>query len=381
MSATCRPSRSHLLACLLAPALLLSACKSTPFIVGSWLFVDDQGKPGACHTFTKDRKLIVYKGAACKGPKDDLASGRWQMKVETKMAIQLGQEKIAQLAKITERKPDRFVARGTIAGTMFKVGKAGGEALLAELKRQGVVKVFPLPKAFGCGQLNRKLAQIRALPKEEKPRMLRARDQGLEYRVDKKGGDPKVAKVVYALNQDQLDWVYIESAEAAFAAPGPEARLENLIGKPFAQVSTGKGQKRQNVLMWKTYCKMLKGQANREIDLTLFVTTGEKTAYYYLSEGVVSNIWENLRQMANDPNAQAPDDDKQDGDQADKKTGKKAAPPAKASKPAKAAPAAAQPKAPAKAAKAAKAAKKPAKPKTGTTAGGRPVVSGSDEDI
>lgn len=367
----------------------LGACKGTPFVVGSWLFVDDQGKPGACHTFTKKRKLIVYAGAACKGPKDDLASGRWQMKVETKMAIQRGQEKIAQLAMITDRKPDRFVSRGTIAGTMYKVGKAGGEALLAELKKKGVIKVFPLPKALGCGQLDTKLAQIRALPKEENPRMLRARDQGLEYRVDKKAGDPKVAKVVFALNQEQLDWVYIEATEAAFAAPGPEARLEDLLGKPFAQVSTGKGQKRQNVLMWKTYCKKLKGQANRDIDLTLFVTTGEKKAYYYLSEGVVSNIWENLRQMANDPNAQAPDEDKTDGDAAggDKAGGdkagkgknkavkapKKAAAPKAAKAPAKAPKKAAPTKAAAKA--------KPGKAKAGTTAGGRPVVSGSDEDI
>lgn len=377
MSATCRLSRSQLLACLLAPTLLLGACKGTPFVVGSWLFVDDQGKPGACHTFTKDRKLTVYAGAACKGPKDDIASGRWQMKIETKLAIQRGQEKIALLAMITDRKPDRFVARGTIAGTMYKVGAAGGEALLAELKKKGVIKVFPLSLALGCGPLDRKLAQIRALPKEENPRMLRARDQGLEYRVDK-GTDPKVAKIVYALNQEQLDWVYVEATEAVFAAPGPEARLEDLIGKPFAQVSTGKGQKRQNILMWKTYCKKLKGQANRDIDLTLFVTTGEKKAYYYLSEGVVSNIWENLRQMANDPNAQAPDDDKKDGDDADKKdkADKQTPSPAKAKKPVKAAPTA---KAPAKAAKAPKT--KPAKAKTGTTAGGRPVVSGSDEDI
>ncbi len=367
-----------------------TGCKGKRWVEGSWLFVDDNGKPGACFTFAAKNELTVYQGASCEGPVDKMASGKWQLKSKTKLAIQRGKEKVAQLAMITEHDDKHFVSRGTLAGTLHRVGEGGGEALLEALRKKGVVKIFPLPKAQGCEQLGLGLAAIRKLPKEKNPRMLRARDQGLEYRVNTNTGDPKIKKVIYALNQDQLDWVYIEHTAAAFGAPGPEGRLEKAIGKPKSSVSTGKGAKRQNIVMWKTYCASLHGQRNRDIDLTLFSTPGEKTAYYYLSEGVVSNIWENLRQMAADPAAQddgsddeGGDDGKGDGKKATKKASKKAEPATKASKRAEPATKVSKRAEPATKTAPTKSPAKATKPKAqgGVTAGGRPVVSGTDEDI
>lgn len=126
--------------------------------------------------------------------------------------------------------------------------------------------------------------------------MLRARDQGLEYRVDKNTGDPTIEKVVYALNQDQVDWVAFHLSPAGFDGPGPTGRLESQLGSPVGSLTTGTGKARQNITMWRTYCADLRGAYNKDVDVTLFSTAGKQEALYYASEGVVSTIWQELEQ-------------------------------------------------------------------------------------
>lgn len=271
------------------------------WLIGSWVMVDPAGKPGLCRTFAEDRTFTLHATPSCKGKNEAIPGGKWQLKAKDKLAVQDSGESAAHLAHIGERDEQHFVARGALAGTFYRVGEKGADALLAALERKGVFKVKPLPAELGCAQLAKKIGSIRSLRKEPKPRMLRANDQGLKYRREPVS-DPTIAKVVYAINQDQLDWIAFHLAPAAFSGAGPAERLTRALGPPHAKVSTGKGSKRQQISMWRGYCKGTgKDDIDRDIDVTLFAQAGEKTGYFYVSEGVVSQTWADLQQMASDP--------------------------------------------------------------------------------
>jgi len=291
---------------------LLPGCKESPdWLIGSWLLVDG-GKPGVCHQFNKNKSFAVYVGSECSGATDPLLSGKWQLRGKGKLALQRGNEEVAHLAVISERSASHFVSSGAISGTLYKVtGKV--TTLIGNLEQKGALTLRALPPELGCQQLGRPIDEIRQLPKEKEPRMLRARDQGLEYHVDRPAGDPLVEKVVYALNLDQIDWISFNFGPAAFGAPGPGGRLSQHLGQAEGEASTGKETKRQLIGMWKGYCKSLRGVANKDIDVTLFSSPGKKQAYYYVSEGIITEIWEELKQAASDPTQQA--DDEEEGEE------------------------------------------------------------------
>lgn len=113
------------------------------------------------------KKLTVYKTEQCKGATDDMASGKFQLKDKTKLAIQRGQEKSARLAHIVKMEKDAFRVRGTLSGTFYRVGKDGGGATLAALRAKGVVRMRPLPGDLGCAHLGRSIATIRSFAKED----------------------------------------------------------------------------------------------------------------------------------------------------------------------------------------------------------------------
>lgn len=302
---------------ILIAVLALSAggCKKNKWILGQWLHIDEDGKPGACHEFADKRKLTVYRSGDCKGPADPMLSGRWQLKEEHRLAILRTGEGEAHLALISEHDETHFVSRGGLAGSFHRLDDATKpEALVAKLREKGVVKRHQLTEAQGCKQLSLSVDSIRALPKEEKPRMLRSRDQGLEYHADNNTGDPMVEKIVYALNQEQLDWVAFHLTPGAYAAPGPEARLDAILGKPETTLTTGTGQQRQNIVMWRAYCADVRGAFNKDVDITLFSTAGERQGLYYLSEGIIAGLWADLEQtIATSPPA---DEEQGAGDQA-----------------------------------------------------------------
>jgi hypothetical protein len=297
---------------VLACTLSIGGCKKDLWVVGKWLHVDKDGKPGSCHEFKKDKTFVVYTGSECEGATDPLLSGKFQLKQETKLAVLRGQEEEAHLALVTERTDDKFVTSGAIGGVMYKVGKKGGAALLGKLQDDGVVKVKALPGTMGCAQLSKSLKEIKALPTEADPRMIRNKDKGLEYHADKATGDPKIEKIVYALNLDVIEWISFHMTAAAFAPPGPRGRLEQAIGAPADTAATGAGEKRQHITMWRTYCAELRGAKNKDIDLTLFATAGQQRGTYYVSEKIIQGIWEEFKAAAAD-SANAPPEEEEGG--------------------------------------------------------------------
>lgn len=285
---------------LLAVALLLGSagCKKSKWIEGKWLLVTPEGKPGVCHEFKggKKKEMLIYTGTACSGPTDPLLSGKWQLKSDSKLAILQGTEEQANLVLITERDDKHFVASSGISGKLYRVTKEKSAAdLVRELTEQGEIALRPMPAELGCKQLGMPLSEIKALPTEAKPRMIRQKDQGLEYHANRSTGDPKVEKVVYALNQEVIEWVAFHLTPAAFQPPGPEERIQVVLGQPSGTAGTGTGDKRQHIAMWRTYCAKLRGANNKDVDVTLFATTGQQRGTIYVSENIVSGIWEELK--------------------------------------------------------------------------------------
>ncbi len=291
-------------------ALAGGCSKGSEWLVGKWLLLDQDGKPGVCHEFKKNKTFVVYTTSECGGDVDQTSSGKWEDKGEGKLAMIRYNEHKAQLVMVTERDQQKFVARGALAGTLYKVGEKGSAEVLAKLEASGAIKVKPLPASWGCDQLVVPLKELRALPKETEPRMLRQKDQALEYYTGKSAGDAKIEKVVYALNAEAVEWVALHLTAEAFNPPGPQARLEQTIGKPQDAVGTGTGEKRQHIVMWKAYCAGSgKDGVKKDVDVTLFATAGAKRATVYVSENVVSSLWEELKQIAANPAAQATDED------------------------------------------------------------------------
>jgi hypothetical protein len=303
---------------LMGLLLAATSCgKKGGWLVGQWLLLDEEGKPGVCHEFRKDGTLVAYTSSECGGNKDQVSSGRWEMKDDTRLAIIRYNERKAQLVMLADRTPekapDHVVCRGAVAGTLFRVGPKGPAELLAELERKGLIKVKPLDPALGCRQIALPLKDIRALPEEKEPRMLRHKDQALKFFVNTNSVDPRVEKAVYALNDESLEWMALHLTAAAFNPPGPQASLESSIGKPLDQVATGTGEKRQHIVMWKSYCALTRDAPKRDIDVTLFSTAGAKRGTIYVSDNVVAGLWEELKQMASDPANQATEEDEGEG--------------------------------------------------------------------
>jgi len=318
---------------VLAAALMCATtgCKKKgSWLVGKWLLVED-GKPRACHEFKADRTFSVYVGSECKGKIEPLSSGKWQVQKAGRVAIQRGNEEVAHEALVNEKTEHKISLSGAITGALHKVGDEGAAALIPKLEASGAITARVVPPAMGCTALDLTVSQIKALPVEKAPRMIRARDQGLEYHANTKTGDAHVERIVYAVNQDQIDWIAFHLTEASFSGPGPRGRLEQALGKPKGQATTGKGDKQQQIAMWKGYCaNKVRGATNKDIDITLFSQPAKKSAYYYVSEKVISTMWDELLSAANDPSQQAKDDDDGDGDG---KAGGKAKPEAKAPAP------------------------------------------------
>jgi len=254
------------------------------------------------------------------------------------------------------------------------VGPEGGAKLLAKLTESGAIKLKPLPLDLGCKQLSMSIKDIKALPTEAEPRMIRQKDQGLEYHVDRATGNPKLEKIVYALNQDVIDWIAFHLTPTAFQPPGPDGWLESELGPPEGTLATGSGEKRQHIGMWRTYCAKLRGANNRDVDVSLFATTGQQRGTIYVSENVVAGIWEDLKQTIKDS---PPDDSEEESEGAASPPPAKAPPAAVAPAPAAPAPAAPAPAAPAPAAKAPPAVKAPPAKKAPPTP---PPGGGSEDD-
>lgn len=325
---------------VLAATLACGGCKKSGWVAGKWLLIDQDGKPGVCHEFKKDKSksFLVYTGTQCTGTTDPLLSGKYQLKEENKLAIQRGEDEQAHLVLITEKTDEYFVASGAISGKMYRVDEKGVGPLLDKLDEEGVIKLKPLPLNRGCKHLGLKLKTIKALPSEPHPRMIRNKDKGLEYHVDKATGDPKIQKIVYSLNLDVIEWISFHMAPEAFSGPGPQALLEAVVGKPADAITTGSGEKRQQIVMWRAYCEDLRGAKNKDVDLTLFITPAQQRGTYYVSENIVSGIWEELKRAAKDSETEEEEGAGEASTPTKAATPAKAAPPPPPPKPAPAPP-------------------------------------------
>jgi hypothetical protein len=287
---------------LLVLTPLSAGCKDTDFLIGKWLLLTPDGKPGSCYEFKADETFTAYPSIECSGEPDPLLSGRWELKEANKLAIQQRGEQKAQLALITEKAADKIVMRGAISGGLYKLGEGGGVAVLKKLEWAKVLKVRAMPKALGCKQLSMTLEEIRALPKEPDPVMLRQKDQALEYHQKKPTGNPQLDKEVFALTGEAVDWISLHFTTGAFEEKEtelrPYERLEAALGKPEGELVTGEGEKTQKILMWRAYCASLKGATNKDVDATFFYTPGEKRGILYVSESVLKDIWEDLRHLS-----------------------------------------------------------------------------------
>lgn len=346
------PARGAAAWALCAGLLLAAAagCRKPEWVLGRWAYVDDDGKPVHCHEFLPDHQFRAYLSVSCAGPTDALLSGKWKLLEEDRLAILRGPDAVAQVARLVRTGGERFKAQGALSGSFHRLEgtTTDASALLARLESEGVVKLRPLDDAH-CQRLDATLDSIRALPPEPKPRMIRARDQSLEYHVAAAGEQQAVSKVVYAVNQDQLDWVAFQLGEAAFAPPGPEARMEQALGRPEQTLVTGQGLKRQSIVMWQTYCRSLHGALNKNVDVTLFATPGERQGLFYVSEGLLPEVWPELKQTVGDPALQATEEELAEAEAAKAATAAESKTPAAAAPPAPA-PAARPATAPARAA-------------------------------
>lgn len=329
--------------CLLP--LFAGACKKSQWIEGRWLHVDENGKPGLCYEFAGQRKLNAYRDPRCQGEVEPSMSGKWQLKDDLRLAVLREADGRVLPVPVVERGGDRFATRGGMPGTFHRVSKDAATSLLESLHQAGVVKVHALAEADGCAQLGRPIADIGALNKEAAPRMLRARDQGLAYHTDGAAG-AQVEKVVYALNQEQLDWVALHLKPSAFDGAGPAAWLTEQLGKPVSTLETGAGETAQTIAMWRAYCANLRGAFNKDVDVTLFATAGKRDGVFYVSEGVIAGLWEDLKDAVD--SAPPPDESTAEGGEAAGTAGEPVAPkarsaPERRSSPAKAAPKSAAP--------------------------------------
>ena len=353
---------------------LLTGCSKGKWLLGRWLLVD-QGTPGPCHEFQAKQKLVVYTQGECSGQGDMLLSGKWQLKKENKLAVQRANEDVAHWVLISDRSADQFSVAGAMTGTMHRI-KDKLTATISHLESNGTISVKPLSDELGCSVLQRSIAEIRKMPKEEDPRMLRATDQGLEFHsMPQKDGF--LAKIVYGLNQDQREWFLFEVAASAFAHGPPSDRLSQVLGKPKHQATMGSGAKRQHLTMWQSYCRRQDG-GKTPIDVTFFSSPEKKTAYYYLSTGVLKGLWSELIATASDPTMLASDEDGQ----------AEAAPPSKRAEAEKPAGKVAEPVVPSKASPPKQSPAQPApkaagarKQATNGKTSGPVAVPGSDEDI
>ena len=293
------------LGCLIA----LAGCKGDQWIQGQWLQVSESGKPGVCQEFLKGGVFTVHGGPKCSSDKDQVLSGKWELKDDTKLAILRYNEQKAHLSLITEKSKEKITIRGALAGTLYRIGKQDPTEMITKLEQEGVIKVKALPESQGCKQLSLELDKIKALPTEDNPRMLRQKDQVLKYFSNTTTGDPKIERVVYAMNYNEIEWIALHLAAPAFNPPGPQALLEESIGKPLNSTATGTGDKRQHIVMWKAYCAELRSAINADVDVTLFSSAGKKHGMIYISENVVSSLWEDLVQMTKDPGAQSTEED------------------------------------------------------------------------
>lgn len=279
--------------CGLLICLSWAGCEKTSWIVGNWYLVSASGKPTSCYRFNKNHSYDVFFEGDCSGTPDSILSGKWEL-TGNQLFIQQSSEPKARLTLITNKQEDSFFVSGAISGGLYKRKTTKAE-LVKELTRKGIIKLYKLPPEWGCIQLNTPLSVIRKWPKEPSPLMLRKQDQALAYYKLEPSPRTRVLKEVYALGEENIEWVALTiEDEAPHETDGSTflGLLETALGKPDAHLRTNAAQE---IFLWRSYCESLRGSMQSDIDLTLFQMPKEHQTILYVSEGVISGVWDKLK--------------------------------------------------------------------------------------
>jgi len=279
----------------------LSACSSSQWLNGRWAQLSEDGKLVGCVEFKSDGTYRTFLERGCEGQPEELLSGKWQLK-KTQLVLKTSNPfSPAQALQVMRRGPKEFVASGAsgAAGQYYRADNPIAVAALEQrLIGEGKIKIRELPPELGCAALGKSREELRKLPKDESPRLLRKADAALLLVAETPPAGGEHTKITYAADNDRVVWIAWELSEAAMNGDGFRGRLEGKLGTPTKRINIGDGEQGQVISGWKTFCRNVHGQPNVDVDLTLFATPAQKKGTLYLSEGTVGKLWATFEELA-----------------------------------------------------------------------------------
>jgi hypothetical protein len=283
--------------------VFLSACSSNKWLSGRWAQLSEDGKFMGCVEFKSDGTYKTFLERGCEGAPEELLSGKWQLK-KTQLAMKTSNPFApAQALQIMRRGPNEFVATGAsgAAGEYYRAADPiAVSALEKRLVGEGKIKIRELPPELGCAALTKSRDDVKKLPKDESPRLLRKADASLLLGAETPPPGGPYAKITYAADNDRIVWIAWELAETAMNGDAYRARLEDALGPPRKKIVIGEGEQGQVISGWKTFCRNVRGQPFVDVDLTLFATPAQKKGTVYVSEGTVGKLWSTFEELAKD---------------------------------------------------------------------------------
>ncbi|MBI5480398.1 MAG: hypothetical protein HY906_16160 [Deltaproteobacteria bacterium] len=283
----------------------LSGCSTSQWLNGRWAQLAEDGKLIGCIEFKGDGTYVTYLERGCEGQSEELLSGQWQLK-KNQLAMKTRNPLAPPAAlAIVKRSPTEFVLSGAsgAAGEYYRAENPIAVAALEQrLIGEGKIKIRELPPEMGCVPLGKSLDDLKKLPKDTTPRLLRKADAQLLLAAEIPPAGGEFAKITYAADNDRVVWIAWELAEIAMNNDALRTRLEGKLGTPAKQIAIGEGEQGQKITCWKTFCRNVRGMPTVDIDLTLFATPAQKKGTLYLSDGSVGKLWATFEELAKEAN-------------------------------------------------------------------------------
>jgi hypothetical protein len=283
----------------------LSGCSSNQWLNGRWAQLAEDGKITGCMEFKGDGSYVTYLERGCEGQPEELLSGKWQLK-KSQLAMKTNNPLAPpQVLSLMKRSPTEFVLSGGsgAAGEYYRAENPIAVAALEQrLIGEGKIKIRELPPEKGCAQFMKSLDDLKKLPKDTAPRLLRNADKSLLLVAEVLPPGGEHAKITYAADADRVVWIAWEITEAAMGGDAYRTRLESTLGKPAKTFAIGEGEQAQVITGWKTFCRGMPGRPSADVDLTLFATPAQKKGTLYLSDGSVGKLWGTFEALAKEAN-------------------------------------------------------------------------------
>jgi len=285
----------------LVAAMLLGGCSSNTWIHGRWAHLAEDGKLTGCIEFKSDGTYVTYLERGCEGQPEELLSGKWQLK-KNQLALKTNNPLAPpQALTVIRRGATEFVLTGGsgAAGEYFRAENPIAVAALEQrLVAEGKIKIRELPSEMGCVSFQKTLEQLKKLPKDTSPRLLRKADATLLLVAEVPQTPTEYSKITYAADNDRIVRIAWELTESAAGGDAYRKRLESKLGAPAKTITIGEGEQAQVITGWKTFCRNVNGQPTADVDLTLFTTPAQKRGTLYLSDGTVGKLWSTFEALA-----------------------------------------------------------------------------------